>query len=428
MVVTEDDVRVVMKVFIGGNVKKLLSFFVAVTALVTSFSIVPAHATPGQAASFGDSNFTFQAEPYSGDGNPWSFVATRPGGFRPGDSIEVKIVDSTGKQISSDYEYLSSYGLSAPELRLDLRSYASLTSAQVVLGLRLMITYSDDNYKTPDLNFNYAIPAQVFPTAPASKSQFVSFAKAAYTFDRTLSCGYQTVDFKIEDPYEEIRSVQVSLQTPKGDEIDSQNLYPDLATGINFVSFFLCPSDFDERAGKNEIVATIDWYSSGLPPVVLTSDVEISSLSKAAREAVSKLKKFCFKGSSYKSTQNANCPSGYKKAIFATPTVIQWNSLSRNPSGSTGGKFRVFACIAQFDSVTGSSSFRAYATRSESSSYYSGVNSYFKGDKKQLLSYSEDDLVIADVTVLGKYSYSTLGGGTSVPFFQIRDIKKVGTC
>lgn len=413
---------------IGGNMKKLLSFVVAFTTMVTLFSVSPVNAAPGQAATFGDANFTFQAGPYLSDGNSWIFMASKPGGFKPGDSIEASIVDSTGKQISSDYEYLSVYGSAAPDMRLDLRSYGSLTSAQVASGLRLLITYSDDSYKTPDLDFSYSIPTQVFPSAPANKSQFVSFAKTSYTFDRTTSCEYQIVDFRIDDPYEEISSIKVSLKSSRGDEIDAKTLYPDLTTGINFVSFYLCPSDFDEFAGKNQVIATVEWNSSGLPPVVLTSAAEISSLSKLASEAASKLKKFCVKGSTYKSTQTGNCPSGYKKASFATPSVIQWNSLTRNPSGSTGGKFRIFACIAQFDSVTGSSSFRAYSTRSESSSYYSGINSFFKGDKKQLLSYSEDDLIIADVTVIGKYSYSTLGGGTSVPYFQIRDIKKVGTC
>ncbi len=407
--------------------KKVLSFFIVICASV-SLSIGGASAAPGQAASFGDSSFTFKAEPYSGDGNPWPFVVAKAGGFQPGDSVDVKVVDSTGKQISSDYEYLSSYGSPAAELRLDLRGYSGLTSAQVTSGLRLLLTYSDGNYKTADLNFSYAMPAQLFPSAPSDKSQFVKFAKSDYTFDRTLSCGYQIVDFVIDDPYEEIRSVRVSLQSPAGAEIDSGTLYPDRTTGINVVSFFLCPDDFDVYAGKNEVTASIEWQTSGQVPVSIKTSASLSQFSKPAREAAAKLKKFCFKGSSYKSTSNGKCPAGFKPATFATPSVVQWNSLSRNPAGSTGGKFRIFACIAQFDSVTGTSNFRAYATRSESSSYYSGVNSYFKGDKRQLLSYSEDDLVVADVTVTGKYSYSTFGGGTSVPYFQIRDIKKVGTC
>jgi hypothetical protein len=408
--------------------KKLLSFLLTAGALVTMTSVVPAQALPGQTATFGDANFTFQVEPYLGDAKPWSFVAAKAGGFKPGDSLDAEVVDSTGKQIASDYEYLSSYGASAAELRLDLRSYAGLTSAQVAQGLRLLITYSDDNYRTADLSFSYGIPAQVFPTAPSNKSQFVQFAQPSYAFDRALNCGYQIVDLKVDDPYEEIRTVRVALQSPNGDEIAYETFYPDPAAATNSVSFFLCPSDFDDYSGKNLLSATIEWKATGVASTVVSAQATFSALSKSAREAVSKLKKFCVKGTTYKSTQTGKCTSGYKLATFATPTVVQWNALSRNPAGSKGGKFRVFACVAQFDSVTGSSSFRAYATRSESSSYYSGVNSFFKGDKKQLLSYSEDDLIVADVTVIGKYSYSTLGGGTSVPLFQIRDLKKVGTC
>jgi hypothetical protein len=162
--------------------------------------------------------------------------------------------------------------------------------------------------------------------------------------------------------------------------------------------------------------------------LVVEAPALISDYSEEAVKLISTLKEFCIKGSTYKAKSGTKCPSGYKPIVFKTPSVTQWNSLSRSPAKSAKGNFVVFTCIAQFDSVTGESKFRGYASRLERPSYFGATNSFFKGDAKQLLAFSEDDLIVANVTVLGAHTYTQIGGRNTVPYFQIRDLRKLGTC
>ena len=88
----------------------------------------------------------------------------------------------------------------------------------------------------------------------------------------------------------------------------------------------------------------------------------------------------------------------------------------------------IFGCVAQFDANTGGSKFRAYASKTPTASWSSGVNSIFTGNAKSLLKLKGDDAFIAKVNVAGVTSYSTIGNKTSVPAFVVRDFVKIGSC
>ncbi len=93
-----------------------------------------------------------------------------------------------------------------------------------------------------------------------------------------------------------------------------------------------------------------------------------------------------------------------------------------------GKKFLLYGCVAQFDTNTGGSKFRAYSLPAPAERYYDGANSLFTGSAKSLLKLSKDDAFAAKVVVSGATTYTTLGGRTSVPSFSIKDFVKIGKC
>lgn len=408
--------------------KKLFSGIFALAVLLGLAGPVPAGlAVDLRQITFSNGLLSADAEQFPGLGNTWRITLSKADYFQPGDWVDFAIVDSAGRELDSDSEYISSYSLAQSSIVFSLSIY-KLTQADVTAGLRAKVEIDPGDYKKPSYTIEMMLPSQLFPTAPGNDADFVKFSEKTTVFEKKQSCAYQAVSLEVLDPYSAVASVRVELRNSYGEELAYDDVWIDRQLGIDFASLYLCPDDFESSPGAQQLVLKVTWSDSAKKPFTATSVGFLSIYSAQAAAAVSKLKNFCVKGSTYKSTPSTKCPSGYKLANFKTPTVIQWNALSRNPAGSAKANFQVFACISQFDTVTGVSNFRAYSSRLETDSYYSGVNSYFKGDKKQLLSYSEDDAIVANVTVIGKYSYQTMGGGTAVPYFQIRDIKKVGTC
>lgn len=407
--------------------RKLLSAIASVLMLTVLMTPLPASSTALRQILVVSGPIQVDADVYPGLGNQWNFNVTNMASFQPGDWVEFRLTDSSGRELASDFEYLSYLGPAQASIRFSLTLF-NLSRTEINGGLFVEIEIEPFDYKAQVGNYKVLLPTSVFPPAPGSDKDYVKFSNNQYVFEKKTSCGAQAVSLEINDPYNEVSSVVVQLMSMNGQLIEEDNVFIDRELGINFASLFLCPQDFEDFSGAQTLTLQVTWTSPQKAPTTITTKAELSPFSDAARLAISKLKKFCVKGKTFKSSASSKCPSGYKLVSFKSPTTVQWNSLSRNPAASANGNFLVFACIAQFDSVTGSSNFRAYAAKGEQTSYYSGVNSYFRGDKKQLLSYSEDDAVVVEVTVLGKYSYQTLGGGTSVPYFQVRDIKKVGTC
>jgi hypothetical protein len=409
--------------------KKIIAGLISLLLVTVSANAVSANVAPRVLSnSVSASGMILTADQFPGIGNYWNFTLTKIDQFKPGEWVDLTLIDSAGNRLASDFEYISSTSTAQPSLSFRMAIYSGLTRQVISAGVIARVELDPADFRLPKVVTDLVLPTSFFPAPPARDADYVKFSQTSYSFEKKSGCNYQSVDLKISDPYSEVKSVNVSLQTNSGKEIESDTVQIDRELGINFASLFLCTADFANYAGKQKLVLTVQWADPTKAPLSATVVGTIESLSKEARVAVSKLKNFCVKGSTYRAASGTKCPAGFKPATFKEPTVVQWNSLSRNPAGSKGANFLVFACIAQFDSVTGPGAFRAYSTRGESNSYYSGTNSFFKGDTKQLLAYSEDDVIVARVTVLGKYNYRTFGGGTAVPQFQIRDIKKVGTC
>lgn len=117
-------------------------------------------------------------------------------------------------------------------------------------------------------------------------------------------------------------------------------------------------------------------------------------------------------------------------ASYAKLTKRQWQRLVKDPDAYAGDTYQIWACITQFDSATGSESFRGDASyqREDYWALY-GENSYFDGDAATLDDYVTDDVVIINVTVLGAYTYeTTLGGNLTVPWFYVEKIAHKGSC
>jgi hypothetical protein len=170
-------------------------------------------------------------------------------------------------------------------------------------------------------------------------------------------------------------------------------------------------------------------FKANLNKMPMTAQFPFSLAGKysAVENLVSAMPTVCQKGSTYKTTKG-NCPSGYKNVSFTIPTTVQWNTLTRSANSLKGKKFLVYGCVAQFDTNTGGSKFRAYTLPAPAERYYSGANSLYTGSAKSLLKLSEDDAFAAKVVVSGATTYTTLGGRTSVPSFSLKDFVKIGTC
>jgi hypothetical protein len=53
----------------------------------------------------------------------------------------------------------------------------------------------------------------------------------------------------------------------------------------------------------------------------------------------------------------------------------------------------------------------------------------FEGSPAQLEDFVADDIVVMKVVSMGSYSYDTqAGGNTTVPLFDVRSIKRKGSC
>jgi hypothetical protein len=108
-----------------------------------------------------------------------------------------------------------------------------------------------------------------------------------------------------------------------------------------------------------------------------------------------------------------------------------WAKLVKSPDKHTGRRYRVWACISQFDAATGPDMFRGQASyRKERYWWSEGENAFFMGDEAQLEDFVADDIVAMGVVSLGSYSYDTqAGGNTTVPLFQVVTIKRErGSC
>ncbi|MGC3993500.1 MAG: hypothetical protein QM779_05135 [Propionicimonas sp.] len=106
--------------------------------------------------------------------------------------------------------------------------------------------------------------------------------------------------------------------------------------------------------------------------------------------------------------------------------------LAKDPDSYIGKTYIIHGEVTQFDSATGTDTFRADTGPKKLRISYGFVdyeqNSILTGDKSKLKKLVEGDCFNAKVTVLGSYSYDTqIGGNTTVPLFEVDSISVYGS-
>jgi hypothetical protein len=120
-----------------------------------------------------------------------------------------------------------------------------------------------------------------------------------------------------------------------------------------------------------------------------------------------------------------------RPTTFADLNDRSWAKVAKSPDDYIGQGYRLWACVTQFDSATGSDTFRADAANKNLKDEYwlDGVNVLFTGASSELSDVVEDDVVQVNVLVLGSLNYDTqIGGETTVPLFEVLHISHKGSC
>lgn len=118
-----------------------------------------------------------------------------------------------------------------------------------------------------------------------------------------------------------------------------------------------------------------------------------------------------------------DAPAPEKKS-YKSLSTRQFKRLAKDPDSYIGKTYIVYGEVTQFDSATGTDTFRADTGGKKLRISYGYVNydqnSILTGDEKKLKKLVEGDCFSAKVTVLGSYSYDTqAGGNTTVPMFEV---------
>lgn len=122
-----------------------------------------------------------------------------------------------------------------------------------------------------------------------------------------------------------------------------------------------------------------------------------------------------------------------KKTTYKKLSARQFAVVVKDPDSHIGETYEIYGKVTQFDSATGADTFRADTGPKKATPDSLGyvfdynVNSVLTGNESKLSNVVQDDLFFAKVTVLGSLSYDTqIGGSTTVPQFQIDQIKVYG--
>lgn len=102
--------------------------------------------------------------------------------------------------------------------------------------------------------------------------------------------------------------------------------------------------------------------------------------------------------------------------------------LMKNPDAAKGRKLVLYGVVSQFDSATGTTSFRANtAANPQDRSYDYDQNTVVTGASNVVANVVEEDFVTMYVEVVGSYSYDTqMGGSTTVPKVQANIVEVTG--
>lgn len=125
---------------------------------------------------------------------------------------------------------------------------------------------------------------------------------------------------------------------------------------------------------------------------------------------------------------NEPAPEPANPADYAVISERDWALITKDPDAHIGEKIVLFAQVTQFDSATGTDTFRANAAVDQLE-YWSldGTNTIFVGDEELLGPVVQGDIVKVYATVLGSLSYETqIGGNTTVPSIAVGLIEVIG--
>lgn len=97
----------------------------------------------------------------------------------------------------------------------------------------------------------------------------------------------------------------------------------------------------------------------------------------------------------------------------------------KDPTSHAGDIFKVWGEISQFDSATGTDTFRAYISHAQQQYWATnGENAILIGDSEELSDFVKDDLFVAVVEVASAETYENVaGGGNTVPTFVVHKIE-----
>ena len=364
--------------------------------------------------------------PFPKDCEALEFKYTMSDPFSEISDIDFSLKDAKGKEIASESAYSSEKGEQKGDF--SVCGY-TIKDATAPFSIDVVITFDDETGKS-NLSKNYKILNSKFPKRPVVFADYLTmktdFANTEIPYPK--SCTPFEYQYDLNDPYDEISSLDFALLDGAGKALASDfDFAGESKTQTGSIS--LCDFTIANAVGPFTLKATIKFSSSnGKPSLESVIPVKIENPAIKYLTALKAQGVVCVKGSTYSVAKSGKCPSGAKAVNFTEPTELQWNTLTRSPAQVKGKNFVIFGCVAQFDANTGGSKFRAYASKTPTASWLSGVNSIFSGNAKSLLKLKEDDAFIAKVNVSGAISYSTIGNKTSVPSFAVRDFVKIGTC
>jgi hypothetical protein len=392
---------------------------------------VPTTSFPKRPVTFADylkfsSDLTTLEMPFPKDCEPLEFKYTMNDPFSEISDIDFSLKDAKGKEVSSESAYSSAKGEQKGDFSVCGYTVKDSTAP---FSIDVVINFDDETGKTT-LSSKYKILNSKFPKRPTVFSEYLTFKTDFATFEIPYpkSCSPFVYQFTVNDPYDEISSFEFVLQDSKGTKLGTDFAY-ESESEIQTGSLSLCDYTIAKAIGPFTMNASIK-FSSDTGKLALQSVIPVKIENPAVKHltALNAQGVVCVKGSTYSVVKSGKCPSGAKAVNFTEPTELQWNTLTRSPDQVKGKNFVIFGCVAQFDANTGGSKFRAYASKTPTASWLSGVNSMFTGNAKSLLKLKEDDAFIAKVNVTGAISYSTIGNKTSVPAFTVRDFVKIGSC
>jgi len=121
-------------------------------------------------------------------------------------------------------------------------------------------------------------------------------------------------------------------------------------------------------------------------------------------------------------------PPAVDPAAYAPLDAAAWAQVAKDPEAARGQKITVFAEVTQFDSATGTGSFRANVGATQPAGEFElETNSMLDGDAEQLSTVTQGDVLKVYAEVTGSLEYETMmGGATVVPALSVAGFEVVG--